>query len=350
MTDSQRILVAGATGYIGGRLIPALLDAGHEVRGLARTPGKLAGRVFASDPKFSAVGGDVLERETLNEPLAGVDAAYYPVDSLGAGSDFRERDIDAATNFSRRARPPASRGSSTCRASVARATSCRSTCESRQATGDALREGRRAGDRAARRRDHRLGLGVVRDHARPDAATARDGGAEVGVVTVRADRDRSTSCATPLGCLDEPRTAGRDLRHRRRHGARPTARCCVSRPRSSTAPFAWSACRSLLTPKLSVPRAASGDERRHAGRWAAHRRLAQRRGDARPAHPRAAARRHDPVPRSGAQGAQRGGREAPVALAGCALRPRRAAAAAVPDAPGHEAVPGPAGVRDGALG
>ncbi len=99
MTDSQRILVAGATGYIGGRLIPALLAAGYEVRGLARAPGKLAGRVFASDPKFTAVGGDVLQRDSLDGALEGVDTAFYLVHSLGAGSDFHERDVRAATNF-----------------------------------------------------------------------------------------------------------------------------------------------------------------------------------------------------------------------------------------------------------
>ena len=99
MSDPKRILVAGATGYIGGRLIPALLDAGYEVRGLARTPGKLAGRVFASHPQFTAVAGDVLERESLDSALDGVDAAFYLVHSLGAGSDFHERDVRAATTF-----------------------------------------------------------------------------------------------------------------------------------------------------------------------------------------------------------------------------------------------------------
>ena len=99
VSDPQRILVAGATGYIGGRLIPALLDAGYEVRGLARTPGKLAGRVFARHPAFTAVAGDVLERESLDGALAGVDAAFYLVHSLGAGSDFHERDVRAATTF-----------------------------------------------------------------------------------------------------------------------------------------------------------------------------------------------------------------------------------------------------------
>ncbi len=218
MTDSQRILVAGATGYIGGRLIPALLDAGHEVRGLARTPGKLAGRVFASDPKFSAVGGDVLERETLHEPLAGVDAAYYLVHSLGAGSDFRERDIDAATNF---AQACAAAGVGADHLPVGpRWRGRRAVGAPREPPGDRRRaaRGRRAGDRAARRRDHRLRLGVVRDHARPDAAPARDGGAEVGVVTVRADRDRRRR-ALPRRLPGRAADGRRDLRHRRRHGA-----------------------------------------------------------------------------------------------------------------------------------
>jgi uncharacterized protein YbjT (DUF2867 family) len=99
MASDQRILVAGATGYIGGRLVPALLDEGYEVRGLARSPAHLDGRVFARHPRFSAVAGDALDAATLEPALAGVDAAYYLIHSLGTGPGFGERDLAAAQTF-----------------------------------------------------------------------------------------------------------------------------------------------------------------------------------------------------------------------------------------------------------
>ena len=207
MTDSQRILVAGATGYIGGRLIPALLDAGHEVRGLARTPGKLAGRVFASDPKFSAVGGDVLERETLHEPLAGVDAAYYLVHSLGAGSDFRERDIDAATNFAQ----------ACAAAGVARiiylsglggeGDELSEHLESRQATGDALRE---AGVPVTELRAAVIiGSGSASFEIMRDLTRRLPAMVAPKWVSSRCEPIAIADVVRYLvGCLDEPRTAG----------------------------------------------------------------------------------------------------------------------------------------------
>ena len=139
MSGPKRIGVAGATGYIGGRLIPALLDAGYEVRALARAPAKLAGRMFARHPAFSVVAGDVLQRDSLDTALEGVDAAFYLVHSLGAGSDFRERDLHAATTFA----------AACSAAGVARIVylsglggagdELSEHLESRQATGDALR-------------------------------------------------------------------------------------------------------------------------------------------------------------------------------------------------------------------
>lgn len=94
----MRILVTGATGYIGGRLVPSLLEAGHEVRCLARDPDKLS-----QDPwrdRVDVVAGDVLDATTLGGALAGCDAAYYLVHSMDGGDeDFRERDRRAAETF-----------------------------------------------------------------------------------------------------------------------------------------------------------------------------------------------------------------------------------------------------------
>lgn len=90
----MRVLVTGATGYIGGLLVPKLLDAGHAVRVLARSPGRVAGRPWSAE--VEVVRGDVLQPETLAPALAGCDAAYYLVHSMGARSRFQERDLAAA--------------------------------------------------------------------------------------------------------------------------------------------------------------------------------------------------------------------------------------------------------------
>lgn len=93
------VLVAGATGYVGGRLIPELLDDGRRVRALARRPAKLAGRAFADDPRLEAVQGDVTDRGSLDSALAGVRIAYYLVHSLGSGPRFARDDLHAARTF-----------------------------------------------------------------------------------------------------------------------------------------------------------------------------------------------------------------------------------------------------------
>lgn len=96
------ILVTGATGYIGGRLVPRLLDAGHRVVCLARDPDKLRGRKWES---VSIRQGDVLDYSSLLPVLNGIDTAYYLVHSMAEGAKgFEERDEIAASNFGRAAR------------------------------------------------------------------------------------------------------------------------------------------------------------------------------------------------------------------------------------------------------
>ncbi|WP_228980300.1 SDR family oxidoreductase [Streptomyces sp. DH12] len=95
-------LVTGATGYIGGRLVPELLAAGHRVRCLARSPGKLRDHPWAG--RVEIVRGDVTDEESVTAAMSGVDVAYYLVHSLGTGSGFEDTDRRAATLFGARAR------------------------------------------------------------------------------------------------------------------------------------------------------------------------------------------------------------------------------------------------------
>jgi uncharacterized protein YbjT (DUF2867 family) len=92
----MRVLVTGATGYIGGRLVPELLEAGHEVRCLVRTPAKLSRFPWRED--VEVVQGDVLEGE-LNAAFDDIEVAYYLIHSMDGEGDFADRDRRAAENF-----------------------------------------------------------------------------------------------------------------------------------------------------------------------------------------------------------------------------------------------------------
>ncbi|MFJ8666535.1 SDR family oxidoreductase [Streptomyces sp. NPDC093600] len=100
--DSPRCLVTGAGGYIGGRLVPELLDAGHRVRCLARTPANLRDHPWAD--RAEVVRGDVTDAGSLRPALRDIDVAYYLVHSMGAGRDFEETDRRAAHTFAEAAR------------------------------------------------------------------------------------------------------------------------------------------------------------------------------------------------------------------------------------------------------
>ncbi len=94
---TKQVLVTGVTGYIGGRLVPRLLDAGYTLRVLVRDPARLQGRPWRD--RVEVVQGDVLKPDTLGPALEGVEAAYYLIHSMRGGTDFHARDLTAARNF-----------------------------------------------------------------------------------------------------------------------------------------------------------------------------------------------------------------------------------------------------------
>jgi uncharacterized protein YbjT (DUF2867 family) len=101
MIDAMRILVTGASGFVGSLLAPRLLDAGHDVVGLSRAPEHVSAAV-------PLLRGDALTGDGLDAALDGVEVAYYLIHSMerapaGRGS-FAERDLDAAERFATAAR------------------------------------------------------------------------------------------------------------------------------------------------------------------------------------------------------------------------------------------------------
>ncbi|MGZ3666603.1 MAG: NAD(P)H-binding protein, partial [Ktedonobacterales bacterium] len=85
MSTPARVLVTGVTGYVGGQLVPQLLQAGYPVRVMARDPQGLQGRSWVEQVEI--VQGDVLEPATLSAALVGVDVAYYLIHSILQGAN-----------------------------------------------------------------------------------------------------------------------------------------------------------------------------------------------------------------------------------------------------------------------
>jgi uncharacterized protein YbjT (DUF2867 family) len=134
----MHILVTGATGYVGGRLVPRLLAAGHSVRCMVRDADRLQGRPWVG--RVEVVEGDVLDETSLGAALADIDVAYYLVHSLGSGHDFQGRDAAAARSFGRAARHAGVRRIIYLGGLGDPATDLSEHLRSRQQTGDALRE------------------------------------------------------------------------------------------------------------------------------------------------------------------------------------------------------------------
>ena len=97
MTSGKLIFVTGLTGYVGGCLVPRLLEKGYRVRGLARNPESISGRSWYH--QVDVVQGDLLSANSLNQAMQGVSAAYYLVHNMANGRDYIHHEIDAAHNF-----------------------------------------------------------------------------------------------------------------------------------------------------------------------------------------------------------------------------------------------------------
>lgn len=97
MADSKLILVTGATGYVGGRLVPRLLEKGYRVRCLVRDPARLQGRPWLK--RVEVVTGDALASDTLVNAMQDVSVAYYLIHGKQGGKINAERDLAVARNF-----------------------------------------------------------------------------------------------------------------------------------------------------------------------------------------------------------------------------------------------------------
>jgi uncharacterized protein YbjT (DUF2867 family) len=102
--ESNTVFVTGATGYIGGRLAPRLVERGYRVRCLARSEAKLRARPWADHQRVEIVEGDAADEEGLAAAMMGCIAAYYLVHSMdAAGPQYRRRDLTLAESFGRAA-------------------------------------------------------------------------------------------------------------------------------------------------------------------------------------------------------------------------------------------------------
>ena len=97
MNGNNLILVTGATGYVGGRLVPQLIESGYQVRVLVRDARRLQDRPWSNQVEIYE--GDVFNPETLKPAMKGISTAYYMIHSMKDSAEFDERDLIAARNF-----------------------------------------------------------------------------------------------------------------------------------------------------------------------------------------------------------------------------------------------------------
>ncbi|WP_319470742.1 SDR family oxidoreductase [uncultured Pseudodesulfovibrio sp.] len=100
MADERPVLVLGSTGYVGGRLVPLLLERGHRVRAAGRSVDKIMARPWGNNPNVEAVQADMHDPASLSRAAVGCRAVFYLVHSMSSPSrDFAEQERDAAYNM-----------------------------------------------------------------------------------------------------------------------------------------------------------------------------------------------------------------------------------------------------------
>ncbi len=97
MSTPVKALVTGATGYLGGRLVPELLRTGHDVRVMVRDPLRIGVQAWSGD--VEAAKADATDAPSVRAALEGIDVAYYLLHSIATGDDFARTELDMATTF-----------------------------------------------------------------------------------------------------------------------------------------------------------------------------------------------------------------------------------------------------------
>ena len=99
MIKPKKILVTGSSGYVGGRLVPKLIDEGYQVRVLVRNPQRIKDKIWYN--KVDVFKGNVLDQKSIIGLFKDIDAAYYLIHSMESNKDFVKSDLIAANNFAK---------------------------------------------------------------------------------------------------------------------------------------------------------------------------------------------------------------------------------------------------------
>ena len=214
--DSRLVLLTGATGYVGGRLLRLLEERGERVRCLVRRPAELLSA--ASPPGTEVVGATCSTRRRCRPALEGVDTAYYLVHSMSSSEPSRSA---TARRRATSARPRREAGVRRIvyLGGLGRATdTCRAISPAARRSGATPARVGRADDRVPRLDRDRLGQRVVRDRPRARRPAAGDGDAALGR-DARRSRSRSRTCSP----TSSPRSSSSGARASCTRSAAPTA-------------------------------------------------------------------------------------------------------------------------------